>query len=124
MKLEDVEKSHDAVLWTIGCWNGKAIPVDGGDATNCITGVDFLEAFCDGRLKVGSKKVICVGGGDTSIDVVSVARRLGHISKMNDQDTPEKMYEVAGLDYLSIINKVEETLDSKIILAKNKNKIS
>ena len=41
-----------------------------------------------------------------------------------DQDTPEKMYEVAGLDYLSIINKVEETLDSKIILAKNKNKIS
>ena len=41
-----------------------------------------------------------------------------------DQDTPEKMYEVAGLDYLSIISKVEETLDSKIILAKNKNKIS
>ena len=41
-----------------------------------------------------------------------------------DQDTPEKMYEVAGLDYLSITNKIEETLDSKIILAKNKNKIS
>ncbi len=41
-----------------------------------------------------------------------------------DQDTPEKMYEVAGLDSLSIITKVEETLNSKIILAKNKNKIS
>ena len=91
LPLDDIEKSHDAVLWTIGCWNGKAIPVEGGDATNCITGVDFLEAFCDGRLKVGSKKVICVGGGDTSIDVVSVARRLGHISKMNDQDTPENI---------------------------------
>ena len=89
--LEDVEKSHDAVLWTIGCWNGKAIPVEGGDATNCITGVDFLEAFCDGRLKVGSKKVICVGGGDTSIDVVSVARRLGHISQMKKQDSPENI---------------------------------
>ena len=37
-----------------------------------------------------------------------------------DQDTPEKMYETAGLDYLSIINKVEETLNSNIILAKNK----
>ena len=91
LPLDDIEKSHDAVLWTIGCWNGKAIPVEGGDATNCITGVDFLEAFCDGRLKVGSKKVICVGGGDTSIDVVSVARRLGHISKMNEQDTPENI---------------------------------
>ncbi len=42
-----------------------------------------------------------------------------------DQDTPEKMYELAGLDCLSIANKVEETLNSNIILAKNKiNKFS
>ncbi len=41
-----------------------------------------------------------------------------------DQDTPEKMYELAGLDHRSIANKVEETLNSNIILAKNKNKIS
>ena len=40
-----------------------------------------------------------------------------------DQDTPEKMYEAAGLDYKSISNKVEETLNSNIIFAKNKNKI-
>ena len=31
---------------------------------------------------------------------------------------------LAGLDSLSIVNKVEETLNSNIILAKNKNKIS
>ena len=41
-----------------------------------------------------------------------------------DQDTPHKMYEVAGLDHISIASKVEETLNSNIILAKNKNKIS
>ena len=41
-----------------------------------------------------------------------------------DQDTPEKMYEIAGLDSISIADKVEETLNSNIILAKNKNKIS
>ena len=41
-----------------------------------------------------------------------------------DQDTPEKMYEIAGLDSMSIADKVEETLNSNIILAKNKNKIS
>ena len=41
-----------------------------------------------------------------------------------DQDTPEKMYETAGLDSLSIANKVEETLNSNIILAKNRSKIS
>ncbi len=41
-----------------------------------------------------------------------------------DQDTPEKMYEIAGLDSKSIVKKIEETLNSNIILAKNKNKIS
>ena len=41
-----------------------------------------------------------------------------------DQDTPEKMYEAAGLDSTSIVYKIEETLNSNIILAKNKSKIS
>ena len=41
-----------------------------------------------------------------------------------DQDTPEKMYEKAGLDSLSIASKIHETLNSNIVLAKNKNKIS
>ncbi len=40
-----------------------------------------------------------------------------------DQDTPEKMYQAAGLDNLSIVSKVEETLNSNVIVAKNKNKI-
>ena len=39
-----------------------------------------------------------------------------------DQDNPEKMYEKAGLDYQSIINKIEQTLTSKIIFAKTKIK--
>jgi 1-deoxy-D-xylulose-5-phosphate synthase len=41
-----------------------------------------------------------------------------------DQDSPEKMYETAGLDSESIAKKIEETLNSNIILAKNKSKIS
>ena len=41
-----------------------------------------------------------------------------------DQDTPNRMYEKANLDSKSIISKVEETLNSNIILAKNKSKVS
>ena len=42
-----------------------------------------------------------------------------------DQDTPEKMYEIAGLDStIYSLTKLKETLNSNIILAKNKNKIS
>ena len=40
-----------------------------------------------------------------------------------DQDSPDKMYETAGLDSKSIEKKAEETLNSNIILAKNKSKI-
>ncbi len=39
-----------------------------------------------------------------------------------DQDIPEKMYEKAGLNSSAIVNKIEQTLNSKIILAKQKNK--
>ena len=41
-----------------------------------------------------------------------------------DQDIPEKMYEIAGLDSKSIVKKIEDTLNSNIIFAKNKSKIS
>jgi len=79
VSVADIESSHDAVLWTVGCWTGRGLPVEGWDETpNCVSGVQFLKAFNEGRMKVTANKVVCVGGGDTSIDVVSVSRRLGH----------------------------------------------
>ncbi|MEC7832852.1 MAG: NAD(P)-binding protein [Pseudomonadota bacterium] len=113
--LDEIEKSHDAVLWTIGCWTGRDLPIDGSDAENCLTGVEFLEAFCQGRLKVGAKKVVCVGGGDTSIDVVSVARRLGHISNLNPQEKPEAIvhgYVAQDVSESAIKEGAEVTLTS------------
>ncbi len=89
ISIEDLERDYDAVLWALGCQSGRALPVEGGDAPNCVSGVKFLEAFNTGRLQVASDNVVCVGGGDTSIDVVSVARRLGKINKRNAQERPE-----------------------------------
>ena len=89
VSVADIEQQFDALLWTIGCQTGRALPCPGGDAPNCVSGVKFLEAFNTGKLKVTANKVVCVGGGDTSIDVVSVARRLGHIKKINPKDRPE-----------------------------------
>ncbi|MBT3744462.1 MAG: FAD-dependent oxidoreductase, partial [Candidatus Thioglobus sp.] len=75
--VEELEKEFDAVLFAIGAMSGRTLPIPGGDATNCVSGVAFLEAYNQGRLQHITGKVICIGGGDTSIDVVSVARRLG-----------------------------------------------
>ncbi len=88
--IEQIEKEFDAVLWTVGCQSGRGLPVDGWkDTPNCVSGVAFLKAFNEGRMQVTADKVVCVGGGDTSIDVVSVARRLGHIEHTNPTDRPE-----------------------------------
>lgn len=92
--LKDIEKNHDAVLFAIGCKSGRALPVPGAEAPNCITGVAFLEAFNQGRLKAVSGRVVVIGGGDTSIDVASVARRLGYIKEMAESERPE--YVVLG----------------------------
>ena len=89
VSVESLETAFDAVLWCIGCQTGRALPVKGGDAPNCVSGVKFLEAFNQGTLQVTSDRVICVGGGDTSIDVVSVARRLGKIKNINKSHRPE-----------------------------------
>ena len=78
ISVDQLEKDFDAVLWALGCWTGRGLPVDGWEtASNCVDGLSFLEAFNNGRMKVTGKKLVCIGGGDTSIDVVSVARRIG-----------------------------------------------
>ena len=90
VKVEDLEKDYDAILWGIGCQSGRGLPVPGWNGTaNCVSGVAFLKAFNEGRMKVTAEKVICIGGGDTSIDVVSVARRIGHIEHTKPSDLPE-----------------------------------
>ncbi len=88
--IEQLEKDYDAILWALGCWSGRGLFLDEWEGTpNCVSGVAFLKAFNEDRMKVTAKKVVCVGGGDTSIDVVSVARRLGHIEQTNPTDRPE-----------------------------------
>ena len=90
VQVADLEKDFDAILWAIGCQSGRGLPVPGWqDTPNCVSGVAFLKAFNEGRMKVTADKVVCVGGGDTSIDVVSVARRLGHISGSGHNQPPE-----------------------------------
>ncbi len=87
--LADLEKDYDVIVFAMGAQSGRQLPIPGSDAPNCLTGVAFLEAFNDGRLKAVTGRVIVVGGGDTSIDVASVARRLGRIDAVNPKDRPE-----------------------------------
>ena len=89
--MEQLRADYDAVVIAIGAQAGRSIPIPGGDAPNCITGVAFLDAYNDGRLRTVSKRVVVIGGGDTAMDVVSVARRLGHIEHTHENERPENI---------------------------------
>ena len=84
--VEQLEKEFDAIFWGIGAQKGRPLPIPGADAPNCMTGVEFLDAFNQGWVVHTARRIVVVGGGDTSIDVASVARRLGHISQTHQHD--------------------------------------
>ncbi|MEZ5658133.1 MAG: NAD(P)-binding protein [Burkholderiaceae bacterium] len=84
--LEQLRQDFDAVFLGMGAQSGRALPAKDADAPNVVTATAFLKAFNDGRLQHVGKRVVVVGGGDTSIDVATVARRLGHIEHAKPTD--------------------------------------
>lgn len=85
--VETLESEYDAIYWALGAQNGRPLPVPGWEDTdNCINGIEFLDAFNNGYVLGTAQTVLVVGGGDTSIDVASVARRLGHITEAHPSE--------------------------------------
>lgn len=84
--LEQLREEFDAFFLGLGAQAGRALPVPDADAPNVVTATSFLRAFNDGRLQYVGKRVVVVGGGDTSVDVATVARRLGHIDSPKPTD--------------------------------------
>ncbi len=86
LSMEQVRKEFDAVFLGMGAQSGRALPIADATAPNVVTATAFLKAFNEGRLQHVGKRVVVVGGGDTSIDVATVARRLGHIKNAKPTD--------------------------------------
>lgn len=102
ISISDLEEQYDAILWALGCKEGRSLPVPGSDAPNCLRGVEFLSDFNQSRVNGVPKKLVVVGGGDTSIDVASVARRLGHVHPdMLEQVANEESAEYVAFDAAS-----------------------
>ena len=100
--IEQIRSEYDAIFLGLGAQAGRALPVADADAPNVVTATAFLSAFNDGRLRYVGKRVVVVGGGDTSIDVATVARRLGHIENAQPTDLERAIagqmaHDVAGI---------------------------
>jgi NADPH-dependent glutamate synthase beta subunit-like oxidoreductase/Pyruvate/2-oxoacid:ferredoxin oxidoreductase delta subunit len=75
--LTDIRRDYKAVFVGLGAHKGLNLRVEGEDAENVITGVEFLHRVNVGdKVEVGNS-VVVIGGGDTAIDAARVSRRLG-----------------------------------------------
>ncbi len=79
VSLDELKQSYDAVYVALGAQQGVSLGVEGEDAPNVFSGVDFLNRFHHGeKLELGKDVVaIVVGGGDTAIDAARICKRLG-----------------------------------------------
>ncbi len=120
VKMEDIRRDYQAVFLGLGAQSGRALPVPDTVAPNVVTATAFLKAFNDGRLRFVGKKVAVVGGGDTSIDVATVARRLGHIRDAKPTDLETQIVGHLAHDVASASAKqgAEVTLTSVFTLDK------
>ncbi len=91
ISVDELDKQFDAVVWAIGCQKGRGLPAANAEAPNVITAVEYLDAFNKGKLQTLGGSVVCVGGGDTSIDVVTVSKRLGQVDDLEESQRPEKI---------------------------------
>lgn len=88
--VEQLDAEFDAVFWALGAQKGRPLPgIAGADAINSITALEFLGAFNEGRLKAVPPRVVVIGGGDTSMDVACVSRRLGAVEGLSAENMVE-----------------------------------
>lgn len=75
------DKGFNAFYIAIGAHSGREIGVEGEDACEVISGVDFLRTVNLGEKTSVAGKVIVIGGGNVAIDVARTAVRLDGVSQ-------------------------------------------
>ncbi len=75
--IESLKAEYDAVFVAIGAWKSSSLRCDGDNSHGVIGGIDMLYKVANGENVDLGKKVAVVGGGNTAIDAVRTAVRLG-----------------------------------------------
>ncbi len=75
--IQSLKDNYDAVFVAIGAWSASEMRCPGEDAEGVFGGIDVLYKVAKGEKVELGKKVCVVGGGNTAIDAVRTAVRLG-----------------------------------------------
>ena len=76
--IEELRKTYDAVLVSIGASTDKKLGMEHEDAPGVVSAVEFLRTVGQGEpMELNGQEVAVVGGGNVSMDAVRTAVRLG-----------------------------------------------
>ncbi len=76
--IDKLRKQYDAIYFSIGAHKAKDIGIEGEDAPNVISAVDYLGQLGDDeKIDFTGKKVCVVGGGNVAMDCTRSAIRCG-----------------------------------------------
>lgn len=128
IKYAEIQKKYDAVVLAIGSQKGTMIGVEGDDAENVFSGIDFLKEMevTGKRYDFKGKKVAVVGGGNTAMDCCRTSMRCGAdkvyvIYRRTEKEMPANPIEIhesklEGIEYLLLTNpvKVNKNKDGKV----------
>ena len=144
--LDELKKTHDAILIATGVYKPREIDIKGSDLNNIFPAMEFLttsnkkglgdkvESFDNGTLDAKDKNVVVIGGGDTAMDCVRTAVRqkaksVKCLYRRDKENMPGSSREVAnaeeeGVEFVWLTspkefignNKVEKVLVNKMKL--------
>ncbi len=79
VSIEQIQKDFDAVFLGLGLAKGVKLRIPGEDLPGVVEALDFIEKIHDQPLHTVAvgERVAVIGGGNTAIDAVTQAKRLG-----------------------------------------------
>ena len=76
ISLDELKQEFDAVILAVGCWAGSSMRCEGEEYA--LSGIDFLRQVVESGNKLANPgRVAVVGGGNSAMDCLRTAVRLG-----------------------------------------------
>ena len=101
ISFSDLEKQFDVIFIGVGLGETRELKVPGEDLRGVYGAMEFIEKtkVQDFSEVETGRRVACIGAGNTAVDVVTAARRLGAetvylIYRRSERDVPAFAYEV------------------------------
>ncbi len=120
--VESLNKEYDAVFVAIGAWKSSSLGCNGDDAEGVFGGIDVLYRVANGEKVSLGDNVLVVGGGNTAIDAVRTARRLGSknvtlIYRRTEKEMPAEIEEIRdakaeGVNFKFLCSPVEVIVEN------------